>query len=289
MKRLDNLKYIIPLCFIVLLFTGSCVSMMEKTGRVLDGSEAEEKIVTLYRAAKKEGAVADMELWEVQNKAGLRSVVIFLNKYPSIILRGSFPNNSGEFYFTSLEYLAGSYHGWNEYRMELFGTGNLKLADNSAILKVSGKIEMVQISAGRIQRYDTRLAGNEALARLRDRRERIGALSEWMLQLENVPKGLDRDAFEKHWKPVLFPEIVSKRKKPEGWRQENDQWVRADDVHWNTGYTARIFPEILREIRNTGTMLRDWEEALPWIYIEYEWDTILELLNQEIKLQGASK
>jgi len=284
-KRPGILKYDILLYFTVLLFAGSCVSMMEKAGRTLDGSASEEKRVTVYRAEKKENVAADMELWEVQNKAENRSIVIIISQFPSMKLRGSFPNDVGEFYFTSLDYLAGNYHGWNEYRMDLFGTGRLIMGKDTAVLTVSEGITAVQISSGRIQRYDTRLTGNEALARLRDRRERISALTEWMKQLENAPKGLDRDTFEEYWKTVLFPELVSKKKQPEGWKQEDDQWVRSDDMRWNKSYTSRVFPELLREIRNTGTMLRDWEEALPWIYIDYEWETILELLAQETTLQ----
>ena len=285
MKRPGNLKYAILLCFAVLLFAESCVSMMEKAGRTLDGSASEEKRVAMYRAEKKEGTAAEIELWEVQNKTGNRSVVIMLNQFPSMKLRGSFPNDGGEFYFTSLDYLAGNYHGWNEYRMDLFGTGKLIMGNDTVVLTVSEGITAVQISSGRIQRYDTRLTGNEALARLRDRRERISALTEWMRQLENAPKGLDRDTFETYWKPVLFPELVSKKKQPKEWKQENDQWARTDDMRWNKSYTSRVFPELLWEIRNTGTMLRDWEEALPWIYIDYEWETILKLLAQEIILQ----
>gem|GEM_PF-754972 len=285
MKRPGNLKDVIPLCFAVLLFAGSCVSMVEKAGKTLDGSAADEMRVAVYRTEQKKGAAAGMELWEVQNKAGLRSVIIFLNEYPSIKLRGSFPNESGEFYLTSLEYIAGNYHGWNEYRMDLFGAGSLVITGNTAVLAVSGKIETVQISSGRIQQYDTRLTGNEALARLRDRQERISALTEWMKQLENAPKGLAQDAFESYWKPVFFPELVSKKKQPTGWKQEGDQWIWADSIRWNKSYTERVFPQLLREIRNTGTILRDWEEALPWIYIDYEWETILGLLAQEITLQ----
>jgi hypothetical protein len=42
---------------------------------------------------------------------------------------------------------------------------------------------------------------------------------------------------------------------------------------------------MLREIRNSGTMLRDWEEALPWIFIECKWEKIMELLSRETILR----
>ena len=284
MKRKSGLQFVFFACFAALLFDGGCVSMVESAGRRLDGSASADKIITVYRAEKKKGAVRDMEIREVQNKAGLRSIIIMLDQYPSIKLRGSFPGDNGEFFLTSLDYLAGSFHGWNEFRLDLFGTGSLILNNNAAVFLVPGTVEKVQISSGRIRSYDTRITGNDALGKLRDRQERINALAEWMEKREGAPKGLDRDDFEDYWKPVLFPEMVSKKKQPEEWKQENDQFNKAENIRWNTGYSERIFPEMLRDVRNSGTMLRDWEEALPWIYIEYEWERIMELLKQEITL-----
>ena len=281
MKRFYQGILFLTLHIFVLL--GSCVSMTEKAGRVLDGSAFADKKIAVYKTPKKE--TPEAELREVQNKDGLRSIIIILHQFPSIKFRCSFPNESGEIFFTSLDYLAGSYNGWNEYSLDLFGSGILTFAGDKAILEVPGKIEKLEISSGRLRRYDMRITGTEALARLRDRHERIKALAEWMKQTEGAPLGLEEKAFEKHWKPLLFPEMVSKKKRPAAWMKEDDQWVRAEDIRWNKSYTERFFPEMLYEIRNSGTMLRDWEEALPWIYIEYEWERILEMLSREIILQ----
>jgi len=283
MKGMRNKILFLFVCFVALLFDGSCTSLAEKAGRRLDGSASANKKIAVYREEKKGGA--GIELWEVQNKSGLRSIIIALDQFPSIKLRSSPPDENGKIYFSSLEYLAGSFHGWNEYRQDLLGNGNLRLSGNTAVFQVSGKIEKVQISSGRIRHYDTRITGNEALTKLRDRDERIAALAAWMKQRENAPKAISRDDFEDYWKPVLFPEMAKKKKQPENWKQENDRWVKAEDIRWNTGYTERVFPEALREIRNSGTMLRDWEEVLPWIYLEYEWDRIVEQLAQEVTLQ----
>ena len=280
MKKPGCLHNNVLIYLFLLLFSGSCVSIVEKAGKALDGSAGENRKIAVY----KEGATANMELWEVQNRAGNRSVIFFLNDYPSIKFRGSLPNANGEFFLASFEYLAGSYHGWIEYSMELFGTGILTMDDSSASLTIPNKMEKVQISSGRIKSYDTRITGNEALGRLRDRQERISALAEWMGQLESAPPKPGRDEFENYWKPLLFPEIVSQKKQPKNWKQNGDLWINTGDIQWNRSYTERVFPELLWEIRNTGTMLRDWEEALPWIYIECEWENILELLAEEIVL-----
>jgi hypothetical protein len=185
----------------------------------------------------------------------------------------------------SLDYLGGSPHGWNEYRLDLAAEGRLVLGETSAEVSIPDELIGVELSSGRIRRFDTRITGNEALVSLSNRRERILALTEWM----PAPHDLSRDDFEKYWKPVLFPELVSKKKRPEGWLQEGDKRVSAEDIRWNIGYTERTFPEELWGIRNSGTMLREWEEAFEGIYVEYAWNRIMELLARETVLNRTKK
>ena len=83
---------------------------------------------------------------------------------------------------------------------------------------------------------------------------------------------------------MLFPEMVTQRNRPENWRQKDDVFKITEDINWNTGFTERVFPQELIEVRNSGTLFRDWEEALGWIYMEYEWENIMELLSEQIIL-----
>jgi hypothetical protein len=277
------------------LFAG-CVSLAEKTGRVLDGSAFAEQTVAVYRTANTAPASAvaatkaaatkvAVELRELQNKAGGRSVGITLDRFPFMTLRGSAPDAKGGFYLTSLEYLSGTVAGWNEYAMDISGSGALALGETKAVLRISDAPQAAEIARGRIHRYDTRITGSEALTSLRNRRERIAALAGWMNSREDAPTGLERNAFERYWKPILLPEMVGVYRRPKGWELRADRWVRAEDIRWNTGYTERVFPEELREVRNSGTLLRDWEEAPGWIYLAYEWERIGELLSREHTLQ----
>jgi hypothetical protein len=277
------------LSFIAMLPFLSCVSVVEsvveKTGRALDGSAFAEKKIARFQALVKEGAACDMEILDAQSKSGRRSLIISLKKFPAIKLRGSEPDADGNFTLSSLEYLSGNTAGWNEYSLELFGAGTFRKGNNAAIFSVDGEIEQVQISRGKIRRYDTRVTGGEALVNLRNRGLRVEALTEWMKSRENAPTGQDRQSFEKYWKPVLFPEMCVEKKRPAGWQAEGDVWARAEDIRWNTSYTERIFPEELRPVRNSGTLLRDWEEAFEWIYFQYEWETLIGLLSRETSLK----
>jgi len=264
---------------LILLLCAGCVSLVEKTGQALDGSAFAEKKTAVYKAS-------DMELWEMLDKAGGRSSIIKLNKYPTMKFRASAPNEQGEFNLVSLDYLGGSAQGWNEFRLDISGEGRLALDGTTAVISVP-EMEQIQISYARIKRYDTRLSGNEALTLLWNRYERIKSISEWMNGRQTASHDMDVKSFEKYWKPILFPETVSKKKRPPDWQRENDQWDRAESIRWNKSYTERLFPEELREIRNSGTMLRDWEEALDWIYNEYEWSRIQEMLSRKTVLQKS--
>jgi len=276
-------KYFCLLFLFFPLLLSGCLGLMDGAGRFMDGSVFEEKTIARYSSKIKNGDTVDMEISVVQNKQKEKSVIITSKKYPMIKLRASLPNENNEFHLTSLEYLSGSTHGWNEYSMQMMGTGRLILSDN-AVLEAIKEIETVQISKGRIHRYDTRIIGNDALTALRNRGERITAISAWMLSLDH-PKDLEIKTFQKLWKPLFFPEMVSGKKRPENWRQKGDVFQTADDIRWNTGYTERVFSEVLHPIRDTGTLLRDWEEALYWIYLEYEWNSIKELFSQKIILK----
>jgi len=275
------------ICCVIFLFSfffcTGCVSLVEKAGQALDGSAFAEKKTAVY-------AAKGMELWETRDKAGGRAFVINLSKYPTIKIRCSDTDEQGVFSLVSLDYLGGSAQGWNEFKLDISGEGVFVSDGTKATISLRNAIEPIQISFARIRRYDTRLSGNEALTGLRNRYERIKAVAEWMNGGETsltgaAPKEGDIKKFENYWKPILFPETVSKKKRPRDWQRAGDQWNRAESIRWNKGYTERLFPEELREIRNSGTMLRDWEEALDWMYNEYEWDRIRETLSQETVLK----
>ena len=280
-------NYKIFIIFSFTFFFTSCLSLMEETGQILDGSAFLEKTITVFKSDSQD----EIEITVAENKGKEKSVIISIKKYPMLKLRGSFPESNGFFQFTSLEYLAGSTFGWNEFSLQILGTGRLYLNDleNQQLtsLEIIEEIEFAGITSARIHRYDTRITGEQALASLRGRYDRITAFVEWMLSLDYGIKNQSVNEFEKHWKPFLFPEMVNKKNKPYNWRHESDVFLRAEDINWNTGYTERLFLQELYDIRNSGTLLRDWEEALNWIYMFYEWDNIVNILSSKIILIRA--
>ncbi|MDR2743220.1 MAG: hypothetical protein LBB98_13865 [Treponema sp.] len=289
--------------FAVLVFflcAAGCSTVVQKAGEVIDGSAFAEKKTAAYRTGGKKqrrektpalGSGEGILVEKVSRKNGEGLVAIRFEALPTLRLLGSEPDAEGNFFLISLEFLCPNLSGWNEFSRELSGSGvfRLKTAETGeeAILRLDGETEVLDITGGKIQRNSSLIAGDQAISALRNRQERVSALTEWMKARraqEDNGGYASRDAFEEYWKPILFPELVKAKARPPEWTAEGAVWVRGEDVRWNAAYTEALFPEELRLVRNSGTLLRDWEEAAAWIYLQYEWDNILESLMHEINL-----
>jgi hypothetical protein len=276
-------------CFffsLVFLLAG-CTSLIQKGGEVLEGSAFTAKPMALYSSNKKEKEVI-IELKEMRSKDGESFIEITSNQWPGLTLRGSVPGTDGSFHLTEAHILSPHVSGWNEFNYELLGSGNFPSGQEaSSVLYIEEAPERIQISSVKIRLKSSRLTGDAALAPLRNRRERILALTEWMAERQESTGAStyfdNQGKFEEYWKSLLFPELVSAKKQPQNYstikNAGNAEWNRADGVKWNLAYTKSLFPEALWEFRNSGALLRDWEEALPWIFMEYSWDPIIGSFN----------
>jgi hypothetical protein len=283
-KKPGNKNYSLPLLItagLAVLCSG-CSSLVNLGGRALDGSAFREKTLARYRGISKEYP-GEIEVREVRGKEGGSCLTISPGLIPALVFVGSAPE-AGIFRLDSLRLLSSNLTGWNEFTRGLSGGGVFRAAGNRAALRLEGPVEVLDITGGKIRQKDTRLIGDQALQALRNREDRIAALIHWMYSREKVPVFTGWKSFEKYWKPILFPELVSQGKRPETWNATGAVWTRAEGVRWNVTYTEFLFPEELHKLRNSGALLRDWEEALSWIYLEYEWDRIVMFLGEEIQL-----
>ena len=237
--------------------------------QVLDRYETAGNTLSLhYLRYRKDG-----ERWKVSLKAWPTLQFHFIE------------NAENAFIPLSCSFISPGISGWNEFTLGLAGKGTITRIDEKTLITAIPSIEVIDITEGSIRRGDSRLSANEALSHLRNRRERIEALTEWMRAYNKTNNTAaefsGQKAFEKYWKPILLPELCSAKKRPARYRTVEARWVRAEDVRWNTAYTALIFPEELRPLRDSGALLRDWEEAAPWIYLSYEWNSIIQTITQE--------
>jgi hypothetical protein len=242
----------------------SCTSLVERVGRLLEGNG--EKTLAIYRSG-------GFELRHVRNrKSGAESLALFTGSFPTLRINASVPDSSGIFIPLSLDFTSPSYSGWNSFTLELAGTGTFSPGGNGGTLQLE-TIEILQVGDGKIRHQDDRIAGEDALSSLRNRYERIKSLTGWMHEQAQGRSFANQKAFEAYWEAVLFPELSPRRKRPPDWNS-NALWVRVGERRWNETYTREIFPEELWPVRNSGALLRDWEEAAAWIFFNYRWENL---------------
>ena len=287
--RNEELKKILLYTPVLLFLFAGCSSLVQKSADVLEGNAFKEKTSALYRSEKTNNAVIELE--EITFKDGEEALQITSSAWPSLALRGSYTGN-GDIEFLEARILSSHVNGWNELNIQLLGVGHFSANDSSrtlrspSLLRIPGKIERVEITDEKIRLKSSRLTGSAAGTALKNRRERILALTEWMdeyLQKNYSPVFANQRQFENYFKPLLFPELHSKKKQSEKYKtlfpKESSEWTMGDGVKWNRSYTEYLFPQELWELRNSGSLLRDWEEALPWMFIEYSWDSIIKSLD----------
>jgi hypothetical protein len=267
----------IVLAGLALSFSG-CASLAEKTGQLLDGRAFAEKTLALYR---NKGRGVEARIF--RKKEGGEFIALSAAGAPALCFIGPAPED-GSLTLSSLYFLAGSFSGWNEFTMDLAGGGVFRTTETGAVLRVDF-LEQLAIRDGKIRHQDSRLRGPEALSALSNRYERILAITDWMRSRQPAPAFFpSQEHFEAYWKPILLPEAVTRRKRPAAWKNAEGRWVRSGDIRWNAAYTEAVLPEELWELRNSGALLRDWEEAAAWIYCCYEWERIGAALQDEIEL-----
>jgi hypothetical protein len=265
-----------------------CVSLAEAGGRILDGSAFEEKTLAAYREEPKKGTRVD----RLRNSAGQEFIAIRVDSFPTLRIRGAPPDGEGVFWLTALEFLSPNLSGWNQFTLELSGSGSFVEGPSAngvpaAVLRLETPLETLDISEGKIRRGSSRLSGSQALAALRNRRERILVLAQWMREQPGLPGFSGPADFAAWWEPLLFPELLKPKHRPAAWALANAEagpWALGEDIRWSVAYTQALLPQELWPVRNSGTLLRDWEEALAWIYLEFEWDTVVKFLSGKIEL-----
>jgi hypothetical protein len=291
MKKRELLRLLAVCGYIVC----GCMSLTENAGRIADGSKFSEKVLETCHGEN------GTRLSRIRLKDGSAALKLSLDSWPNLAFYLVPSDETGRYVLASYTFLVSAVKGWNEFTVNLSGTGSLEDAGNDSggnaryRLTVEN-VDETGIASGRVRSGDNRFGGGEALGILRNRKARIEALVGWMRESAVTagpsaaggtgPSASDgasaaaalsfqtEKAFDAYWKPLLLPETVPKRKRPVAYDGSGGEWRRAEDVTWNAAYSAR-FPEDIALLRNSGALLRDWEEALPWIYLVFRWDDII--------------
>lgn len=224
-----------------------------------------------------------------ENFEAIRTFKIDKNDYGTIYISGIGEDTGLEssFEVLSLYWFGNWAEGWTEVRFTATGSLSLTLNGKSGTAIVSSPIELVSIEDVKIRYRDTIIEHDNARRQFEGRSDRLQAASDilrehghlfWKNDAEiKYPsftlKGKQKDEdFVHAVQNLFFPELYSYIEPYSASGKE--ALARSGELFWDTGYTKTVFPEHFHEVRNSGTIYRDWVESKRYVYFLYMFEEV---------------
>jgi hypothetical protein len=188
--------------------------------------------------------------------------------------------------------------GWTEAAFSMEGELSLEPDGGAWKLVVLAEPKIEEPTSASMRLYGDYFEGDKALALFRHRWDRIQAVNEalkakftdaWFDYSE--PRkvtyawdifGRTHASFQKSVKAFLFPELYGY---PRGSSKgQGKDLVFAESIEWDSAYTKATFPERLWEVRDSGTMLRDFEECVGLWRLDFCWEELWMSRAQSVDL-----
>ncbi|MBI9097804.1 MAG: hypothetical protein JEY91_04980 [Spirochaetaceae bacterium] len=250
-------------------------------------------------------------LTEKSNKQGLVWTELTSVFIPGITIKGSLEKREDGLLFAieSAELFSNWNNGWTEAVYEASGTYGFKSINGSErefLCSEVDQFEFWDITYGEIRYYDTFYRGNDGIWKVKNRIDRIRELSRWLKEdkgFHSIYGDFKKDtpyssAFKDDMEIFLFPEKRKFRKleeenkltgeyysaldKPEVIELKG-QRKRGSGIYWRMDYTRAVFPEEFHELRNSGTLWRDFEEAPRLFFSLYNIDAFFKEMISDQK------
>jgi hypothetical protein len=222
--------------------------------------------------------------------------------YPSsAALTGTATGNDNSGYtltVTELEWFSNWVDGWTEAKflasgsISVAGTGanDKPQRDRARALSPVAPIAIESPSWAKIRYRDTIIDPDTATGQLANRWDRVVAITIFLAEKNITYSGTGKDAlrdFETNARKILFPELYGY---PEGsTKGAGKESALAEGVSWDTAYTLAAFPEELRAIRDSGTILRDWEEGFELFLLASRQNAVTDGMPVRIIVKKAAK
>ncbi|MBN2545159.1 MAG: hypothetical protein JXB50_05130 [Spirochaetes bacterium] len=193
------------------------------------------------------------------------------------------------FTIKKIKFMTSWFNGYTEGECSAAGQIIFKNRENYFESQVTGEFAILDVLKGKI-RYDIYYyKGKEGTIRFKNRLDRIQATVDFLKTKRLKPfyknarnKPGDEGSFKKDTQALLFPELfgfkylenknlLDNSFDPVCLEQKTDRFL-SDEMIWRKSYTDQIFPEYLQEIRNTGSMYKDYEESLDIFFVLYNLD-----------------
>lgn len=171
--------------------------------------------------------------------------------------------------------------GWTEAVISCEGLIAAKKEGAGWTVRATEPVTPVRATTATIRYRDALLRGTEARNLLDRRLLRIRSTCDFLrsrLEGREFPifdtdeEEYERSSFRRAAGMVLFPEVYgyAKDAEPEsGETRDRDRYRKGEGLRWDTLYSERELPPEIREVRDTGTLWRDWEETGRLFYYIY--------------------
>jgi hypothetical protein len=202
------------------------------------------------------------------------------------VLKGDYTINENgdiECLIKSLYFFTNWTNGWTEGELEAFGQLLFKKNENDKYsCVIIEEVELLDVKSGSIKFFDDYYYEDRARRNIRNKLDRINSINNFLKEKENISyfKSLrnNKDKTEKSYIPLtyqlFFPELTLNSP----YSNKNSEYkvvsVKEDTqleetILWNKIYTKAIFPENLQPVRDSGSLLRDYEESVELFFMDY--------------------
>jgi hypothetical protein len=219
--------------------------------------------------------------------------------FPAVTIYGDIEQQGEGFvyYITKARLFAAWPNGWTEGFYEASGKLVFAGDDGGMTCHIEDPFTLWDIISGEIRYYDVYYRKDDGARKVKNRVDRLTDISRFLTERHFPPVygHIKRETtmgpgFKKEIVPYLFPErrnfgkLEKNGRLPDEFYQAKGEFpvntVWGSGLWWRTDYTNTVFPEYLRQLRNSGTLWRDYEEAPLLFFSLY---TIAHVFDSAIK------
>lgn len=161
-------------------------------------------------------------------------------------------------------------NGWTEAVIPVEGSFVLTKNDKTCSIHSNSGLTFARPIKVKLRYKDTYYENSVAIDIFERRLDRITAVVEWLIEQQSF-NCKNQKEFYKNIEQYLFPEVFGYTSATAQYSREKD-FEFAEGFKWNKTYTLDLFPEHFHEIRNSGTLYRDWIETRELFYTLYDWE-----------------
>ena len=268
--------------FIFSLFLTGCTVVKEQYKseeyyRLVENSKKAESVISIY-------AVKD------QRRGELTSALIASAKAAGKIAVGE--SGSITLNIDSIKYFSNWPNGWTEGENE--ATGKILFQKENGRWKASviEKFEIWDVQSGSIRYFDDYYRDDYGMTKVSNRMDRVKAVVDFLKTRKDLPPFFGHtwrktnygESFKKQVQKFSFPKfmVMENNFKKLKSKDLTDDLSVGEGIIWRKSYTKEIFPKQLHEVRNSGSIYRDFEEAPDLFLMFYNIDYYFDNLNQKV-------